>query len=52
MPKKRVNTEEALQSGLIQMVTSIFRDNEIEIMKCFSKNSIQQNTRCAEQRAK
>lgn len=46
-----MNTEEALQSGLIQMITSILRDNEIEIMKSFSKHSIQQNARCAAQRA-
>lgn len=51
MTGKRVNTEEALQSGLIQMITSILRDNEIEIMKSFSKHSIQQNARCAAQRA-
>lgn len=52
MPKKRVNTEEALQSGLIQMRTSTFRDNEIEIIKYFSKHSIQQNARCAAQRVR
>ena len=51
MTGKRLNTEEALQSGLIQMITSTFRDNEFEIMKSSSKHSIQQNARCAAQRA-
>lgn len=51
MTENRANLKFSLAFGIIQIITSAFRDSKIEIMMSFKKNSIQKNPRCAVQRS-